>query len=285
MSMILLILGTVLCFVAVSGVAICGLRLSKSQFERYKERFLTETNMDLEEMFSRIEAEKLFFFNIVGVFGLGLLALLFTRNFIIALVCAAIGFFLPKIGLKIALKRRLARFNAQIVDGITLLSNSIRSGFSLVQGIDLLVREMPSPISDEFGLMLREHKMGVSLEDSLNNMVARVDSNELKIIVTAILISRTTGGNLSEVFQNISHTIRERNKVQGKINALTSQGKMQGWVVGLMPLFLGVAIYHISPDLMMPMFKTPIGWGFIGVIIIMEIIGAWLIKKIVTIDI
>ncbi|MDI6780980.1 MAG: type II secretion system F family protein [bacterium] len=285
MSVILLILGLILFFIAVYGVVMCGLRLSKKEFGRFKERFLTEVGMDLEEMFARIEAERLFFLNMVSIFGIGLIMLLLTKNLIVAGICACAGLWLPKIGLKIAKQRRLKRFNEQLVDGITSLSNFIRSGFSLVQGIDMLIREMPPPISEEFGLMFREHKMGVSLEDALNNMVTRVGSDELKLIVTAILISRTTGGNLSEVLENIAHTIRERNKVQGKINALTAQGKMQGWVVGLMPLFLGIAVYHISPDLMRPMFHSLLGWGFIVVIIILEIIGAWLIKKIVTIDI
>lgn len=286
MGNILLLTLALLCtFAAVTTWAMIGIRIVNREFAKRREDFLENVSVDLNELFSTMEAEKLFYLNIISILGLGIFGFIISRNPIVMVILAGVGFFLPKIGLNIAKKNRLKKFNTQLVDGITLIANSARSGLGIIQGIDMLVKEMRPPISQEFSLMLQEYKLGVSLEDALNHLAERVKSDEIKIVVTAIVIARIAGGKISEVLEQIAHTIRERNKIQGKINALTAQGKLQGIVVGLLPILLGVAIYYINPDLMLPMFHTLMGWAFLAAIVVLEIIGAFLIKKIVTIDI
>jgi tight adherence protein B len=183
------------------------------------------------------------------------------------------------------LKKRTEKFDEQLVDGLSLIANGLKAGYSLTQALNSLANEMGAPISQEFGLVLKENRMGVPIEQALANLAQRIKSEDLDLFVTAVLTMKQVGGNLAEIFDRITDTIRERNKLYGKINALTAQGRMQGIVVGLLPLFLGFVLYKIQPDMMRPLFTDPIGWCAIGLLIVFEVIGAVLIKKIVTIDV
>jgi len=182
-------------------------------------------------------------------------------------------------------KRRDDLFAAQLVDSLTTMANALRAGNSLIQALDIVVREMPPPISQEFGLVIREQRIGVSLDESLDRLAGRMKSQDLDLTVNAIKIARQVGGNLAEVFEIIAATVRERFRLEGQIKAFTAQGRMQGIVVGLLPIGLGAALYAIDPKMMAPMFETWQGWVLLGGIAVLEVIGGLIIKKIVTIDI
>ena len=182
-------------------------------------------------------------------------------------------------------KKRSKKFEAQITEGLDLLSNSLKSGFSLFQGLNLLSNEMPPPISEEFRLVLQEVKLGLSLEQSLQNLAKRIKSEELDIVITAIEVSQETGGSLSESLSRVAFTIRERNKILGKIKVLTSQGRMQALVVGLLPILLCLVILGIDPQFIMPLFRQPLGWMMLGIAAGMEIIGIFIIRRIVKVDV
>jgi tight adherence protein B len=134
-------------------------------------------------------------------------------------------------------------------------------------------------------LMLRENKLGIPLDKALQNMCERIPSNNLDLVVTSIVIARTAGGNLAEIFDQIASTVREISRLEGKIDALTAQGKLQGLVIGSLPLLLGYLIYLMDPEMMSTLWNDPIGWGIIGIIVLFESIGAFFIWKIVSIDI
>jgi tight adherence protein B len=154
-----------------------------------------------------------------------------------------------------------------------------------MQAFEGVVRDCPVPLSQEFGLMMKEIKLGVQLEDAMTNMAGRVECDDLDLMVTSTNISRTLGGNMAEMFETLAATIRERFRIEGRIKALTAQGKLQGWIVASLPLALWVVMDYIRPDLMAPMLKHWFGYMVIGVILFMEAIGIFLIRRIVNVDV
>ena len=168
---------------------------------------------------------------------------------------------------------------------MTLISNALRAGQSLPQAFFLLVNEMPPPISQEFGILAKEYELGIPMENCLRNLANRVKNNELDLFVNSILICGQTGGNLTETFENITLVIRERIRLEGKIDSMTAEGRTQGMVLTLMPLFLGLAFYWIEPELMRLLFTTMVGKIILAIIIVLDVAAWFITKKIVAIDI
>jgi tight adherence protein B len=178
---------------------------------------------------------------------------------------------------------RTKAFTLQLIDGLTLMANAMKSGLNVPQAMQIVVSEMPSPIRDEFGLVLSENKVGLTLEKAFENLAKRVDTEDVTMFVTSVNILRETGGNVAETFQTIVLTIRERVKLQGKIAAMTSQGKASAVIVGGMPFVLAGVMYAIDPVMMKPLFTHPIGWAiWVGVCILVGL-GVFLILKVTTI--
>jgi tight adherence protein B len=171
------------------------------------------------------------------------------------------------------------------VDALMNVSNALRSGFSLPQAFELIQREMDAPISQEFRLLNQETRVGVPMEQALEHSAARMPSEDLDLVVTAILVSQEVGGSLAEVMDNIAKTIRERHTLEGKVRALTSQGRIQAVILCLVPIVLGFAINWLNPGLFEPMIRTPLGWVLFGVIAFLEIVGLLIVRKIVTIQV
>ena len=168
-----------------------------------------------------------------------------------------IGIFAPRFYLSRRQSGRLKRFNEQLPDTITLLANSLRAGSSFLQGIELVTREARPPISEEFLRVVREMQLGVALHPALNNLVRRVASEDLELMVTAIQIQSTVGGNLATVLDSIAFTIRERVRINGEINTLTAMARYSGYVITLLPVGLGFLIFMISPSYMEVMWERP----------------------------
>lgn len=161
----------------------------------------------------------------------------------------------------------------------------MRAGATFLIAVETLVEETSGPISQEFSLLLREQRMGLTLAAALDNVAERVQTEEMDLMVTAAQISRELGGNLADIFERLSSTLRRKLEMEGKIVALTSQGKLQGWVVGLLPFFMIAALTVVEPEAMQPIFTSLLGWCFLAVIVVMEILGAITIRKIVNIDV
>lgn len=185
-----------------------------------------------------------------------------------------------------AMRRRyVSRCEDQLCDALTMMASALRSGLSLPQGLDLVAREMPQPISQEMGLVLNQQKMGRSLDDALSELAERLPSDDVVLAVNAVLILRETGGNLSETFDTIVYTISERDKVRGKIRTLTAQGVAQGMILTAMPFVLGWVLHLINPDYMRPMLTSVPGWIMLGFMGLLLAVGGMMIRKIVTIDV
>ena len=196
-----------------------------------------------------------------------------------------VGYNIPRITVQYLWDRRTHKFEDQMLDALTFMSNGLKSGLSLVQSMDMVKEELPNPISEEMGLVLSEQRLGVPMEDALLNLEARIDTEDLQIMVTSINILRQSGGNLSETFDTISHTIRERKKVEGKIKSLTAQGVSQGVIIVFMPFVLGFILYVMDNSLIERLWTTGLGWVMIGAMLFLQIAGAMMIKKFVTIDV
>ncbi len=203
----------------------------------------------------------------------------------LAILTTVIGWKAPKPVVDWMYKRRLEKFVLQMVDGLSLMSNGLKSGLSVVQSLGLVTQEMPNPIQQEFALILSQNKLGVSIEDAFTNLANRVRSDDVEMFVTSVNILKETGGNLAETFDTIVTTIRERIKVENKIAALTAQGMYQGYFVMSIPPILSVVFYQTDPDFMSPLFTTPLGWVAIAIIILLELVGYFVIMRIVNIDV
>ena len=267
-------------------------KILKKPYFKYEERYLEVASGKLDQMFIFLPPETLLYVKFMSglLFFLGLLFFFSGIQFRIVQYSigglgGVAGFFLPDGIVKLLEKKRLDTFEVQLLEGLSSIANSLKAGFSFQQALEQMVREGEPPISQEFGLALKENRLGVSLEEALTNVTKRVRSDDLELVVSSVVLSRELGGNLSNIFERLASTIRERMKLKGKINSLTSQGRMQGWVVGLMPVVLGMLIFLISPQMMQAFLNSLIGWILIGLIVVLEILGAFVIKKIVTIDV
>lgn len=211
------------------------------------------------------------------------------RSFIFGLLvggaAAAGGWQIPAAVMGIMKRRRLRRFNEQLVDSLVNMSNALKAGFSIQQSFEMVVREGQSPIAQEFGTFIHQTKVGMAMGEALESMRQRVGSDDLTLMVGAIEIARQTGGNLTEVFEKIAHTIRERMRIELRIRTLTAQGRLQGIVVGCMPLLLGVAMFMLDPVMMAAFLKSGAGVAVLVFVGILEILGALVIRRIIAIDV
>ncbi len=194
------------------------------------------------------------------------------------------GVRLPRYWLKKFVRpKRVKQFSNQMVDGLTLMGNGLKSGLNVPQTLQIVVDEMPPPISQEFGLVLNENKVGLSLEEAFVNLAKRIPSEDVTMFVTSVNILRETGGNIAETFTTIVKTIRDRLKLQAKIEAMTAQGMTSAIIVSSLPWLLGVMMYFLDPVMMRPMFTTIPGFAILILIAIIEAIGFFVILKIVRI--
>lgn len=194
------------------------------------------------------------------------------------------GYLLPTVALNIKAARRVRRFNDQLADGLTLVANSLRTGYSFLQAIEMVSREMAPPIGGEFARVLKEMSLGVTTEAALTNMSGRVDSDDLDLVVTAVLIQRQVGGNLAEVLDGIAGTIRERIKLKGEIRTLTAQGRVSGLIIGVLPFVLAFFIYLTNPGYVGTLFTEPLGRIMLAAALTGQFVGMMLVRRIVNIE-
>ncbi len=227
---------------------------------------------------------------LLSSFGIGsLIFILFWPNLILGIigggVMTLVGFAAPNLIVKSIYEKRCSRFTNQMVDGMTIMANGIKAGLSVTQSMERVVDNMPNPIRQEFGLVLSEMQIGRSLEDSLNDLGMRIPRPDVQMFVTSVNILQETGGNLAETFQTIVYTVRERQKVEKKIEALTAQGVTQGVIITLVPFALLAIFMVIDPAYVRPLFTTTLGIIILMGILALQVIGGLMIRKIVKINV
>lgn len=272
-------------FAAVSLFIYTGIRLFASGWSSYEQKYLEDAEKSLDSIYLTIPPQHVLYLS-------ALCFLLFTGfwslvlgNLLVGVVFGLMGLAFPKILLWWLKRRRNRKFDHQLVEALTNMGNSLKAGFSLNQALELISREMDNPMGQEMGLVVRETQVGVELSEALNHLYMRMPGQDLDLIISSILISREVGGDLTEIFDNIAFTIRERHRIEGKIRALTSQGKLQGAVILCIPPAMALALSYIAPSMVRPLYTTPIGWMLIGVVLILMAAGVYTIHKIVSIEV
>jgi tight adherence protein B len=205
-----------------------------------------------------------------------------------AIIFLFVGAFIPHFYVLAAQRRRLKMFDNQLGDMLNLMVNGIRAGFSTLQAMEAVSRELPSPISDEFHRVVQEMQLGIQMEDALNHLTRRINSDDLDLVITAISIQREVGGNLAEILDVISYTIRERVRIKGQIAAITAQGRATAWVIAALPIVLVLLLFMLNREYMMTMFNPETRGCGIPIMVlagIMVISGFFAVQKIVQIDI
>lgn len=264
-------------------------RIREALQQHIQKTWTKETQTKLDLMMHRAGLPLLgheFVFLSIGGAVLGFfIGMILFRQSGMALLVAAIVITAEWRYIQYLIKKRLQSFVFQMADCLTLIANSLRAGFSFLQTMEIISHEMKPPMSTEFERVLRETNLGKSLEQSLTAMDKRVGSPDFSLIVTAVLIQQQVGGNLAEIMDTIRETIMERIRIRREITALTAQGRMAGYVLACIPIFLGAFLTVIAPDQMNILFTSTLGRLAIGVAILLEIIGFIAIYKIVDIKI
>ena len=181
--------------------------------------------------------------------------------------------------------RRFKKFAKQLPDAMELIARALRSGHSLASGLHVVVDEMPDPISQELGIAYEEQNLGIPIEQALKNVFKRIPNLDFKFFVTAVAIQRQSGGDLAEILDKIGHIIRERFRIMGQVQALTGEGRISGIVLMALPIMLFFAVWKLNPDYVMLLFEDELGKQMIGAAVVLQILGAFAIKKIIAIKV
>jgi tight adherence protein B len=257
-------------------------RVEKSSFGDRIARELARADLKLKV------AEYFALFFITVFFGALIFGFLGGWHPVSFLIGAVLGAFAPRFYVKRQQRQRLNRFNDQLGDMLNLMVNGLRAGYSTMQAMEAISRELPSPISDEFRRVVQEMQLGVPMEAALDNLLRRIPSDDLDFVVTAINVQREVGGNLSEILDSISFTIRERVRIKGEIRVMTAQVRASGTLLSIIPMALALILWFMNPEYLLSFFDGPsplCGWGAIGLIVIMIVSGYFIMMKIADIEV
>ncbi len=252
---------------------------------------LQQTEQAYKDIFQKKTGQQILRMHLMISGGLALLILVMTwPHIMFGLPMAAFVFMmswkLPLLYLtKFVRPTRISRFSSQMVDSLTLMANGMKSGLEIQQALQIVVNEMPNPIREEFNAVLSDIRLGKAPDEAFEELGRRIDSEDVRIFVTSVVILKETGGNINETFQNIAKTIRERLKLQSKIQAMTSQGMSSAVIVGGLPWVLAGILYAADPEQMTPLFTTVPGFVILAIVLALELTGFFVILKIVRIKV
>lgn len=290
MSLWIIPVAYALCF---AGLGYVLLRAVNEALDSYADEYAADTARQYEDLFLFIPPRRLIVVSRLAALTLFLLIFFLTgdmasvggvvRGGLLGAAMALATLFAPGVLLRILRRRRLERFNEQLVDALLTMSNALRAGFSITQAIESVVKERRNPIAQEFGMFLQQLRVGINMEEALNALDERVGSEDLTLMLLAIETARQSGGNLTEVFDTIAVTIRERLRIKGRINSLTAQGRLQGVVVGSMPFLLFLVLFVLDPEMMRNFYTSAAGMAALVSVVLLVAMGGVIIRRIVQI--
>ncbi len=251
----------------------------------YRDRFTRDTHTDLHELFLFADPSRLYAINLALMLLAAIASWAITHSLLLASLVALLLAFLPRFVFGWLRRRRIERIEQQLPDALLMIAGATKAGLSLVSAVRQISSELAPPLSQEFRLMQYQQRLGVSLDDALDNLARRVPVQAGSLMVSAMRIASGTGGGLAETLERTSMTLRSQHAMELKIRALTAQGKMQAWVVGMLPVFLLWVLTRMEPEAMSMLWTTQMGWGVLGAVVIMEFFGVWFIRRIVAIDV
>lgn len=252
---------------------------------RYRASFTERTKFQVQEFFLFIDVKRLFVANLAIMSLAGAVTWVLTRSILLSVPVFFAFALMPRLLYAWMRQRRLERFEYQLPDALMMMAGGMRAGVGLNSAITQVVSEAPNPVGQEFSLLLREQRLGVPLEQSLNNLARRMPTQTTSLVVSAMRIATETGGGLAETLERTAITIRSRLQMEGKIRALTAQGKLQAVVVGLLPVGLMVILNYMEPQAMALLWHSRVGWATLVVLALFEFMGIYVIRKIIAIDV
>jgi len=253
----------------------------QSKYNKWNEKKFAKFASQLEESYIFIEKKRWIFFSLSPFIFAGL-GVFLSRHFLGAVVGFFFGLVFPVMMIKFAKQQRIRKFQSQLVDSLTLINSCLKAGLSFVQSLEMLCEEMPAPATQEFGMVLKENKLGVPLEESLERLRTRMPLEEVNLFVSSVLVARESGGELTKVFTRLTVTIRDNIKLKEKITTLTLQGRLQGLIMSVLPIFFTYFIYNNDKHHFDVMFETQVGRILLISAVAAQIVGMILIKKIST---
>lgn len=251
--------------------------------DRYKNLMLSDAESNLREMFVFIDIRNLWPALICFAAGIGMIFWLITGQLLVSVLLAMACLIFPRYALSRAVRARIHAFEQQLPDALLALSSTLRSGVSLGVGLKQIVQNAETPLSQEFGLVLREQRVGISLSEALKHLHQRIPSECVQITTTLMRVSSLSGGSLAELLERVSITVRARLHLQMKMRVLTSQGTMQAWIVGCLPILLLLVLSVIDPFSIELMFRTFFGQVVLCSIVLLEAAGVFMLKRILQI--
>jgi tight adherence protein B len=270
---------------ALAMLAVLAARAGAWGSRRHEQRLTRLSRVELAELFVFVEPARLVRLNLVALATLPVIVGLVTASLLLAAAAFAVVLVLPALVYRRLRRRRLRALQRQMPDAIAAVAASLRGGAGLWQALESVPRHQPKPVSQELALVLRQHRLGMPLEEALDGFALRSGLHDVRMLVATLAIARDLGGGLAEVLERLSQAVRRRVAMEDRIDALTAQGRLQGRIVGALPVLLGGVLYLMEPGPMSRLFLTPVGWFVLAVIAALEIVGALLIRRIVRIDV
>lgn len=250
-----------------------------------RKSYLDEKKRKLNQAYVFLRPEEFVGISLLVAIGFALLVFLGTRNIFIGLLGLIIGYKLPDLYISSLRKTRMKKLSDQLPEALGIISNGLRAGFSFNQALSVAAKEIDSPLKDEFSRIVRDNSIGKPMDEVLMDFSTRVDDEDVEMFVTALLIQRSVGGNLTEVLDTLAETIRDRMRIRGEINTLTAQGRLSAIIISLLPFFVAAIIFFMSRDYIMELFTNPVGIFMIGAALVLQVIGIFIITKMVNIEI
>jgi tight adherence protein B len=275
----------ILVFLAVAGGVFMTFLAAQQALAEGRVTFSRESRARLSELFIFADTDLLWKLNLTAVIVLPVIVWLVLGSPVLGGATVVAIALLPRFALRWLKKRRLDQLHGQLPDALLMLASGLRGGANLQQAMEGLSRDLSPPISQELALVVREQRLGVAFEDSIEHLAQRVPSPDMQLVSSALRISREVGGNLADTVARLGDTIRKRLLMEQKIKALTSQGRLQGMVMTALPALIVLALLQIEPQAMGALFHTVRGWAVLAIAIIFEVLGYFWIRKIVSIEV
>lgn len=254
-------------------------------FLRYQRSFTAQTHQGLTEMFLFLDPRQVWSSSLVLCVACAVVIYLFSASVMMSALVSAMMLVAPPYALAYVRRRRFRALELQLPDFLLAVAGTLRAGSGIQAALRHSAEHVHAPLSQELSLLLREQRMGVSFEQALINLHQRVPAESVSLMVSALNIAAHSGGSLAETLERISVTLRMRLHLIGRIRALTSQGRMQAWVMASLPPGLALVLHGLDPEAMSALWNTPAGWAILMLIILLEVAGMRLIQRIVHIDV
>jgi tight adherence protein B len=279
------VLVAIACAVTSAIVALLVLDAARRSARRYGASIDAVADQGLADLFVFVEPRRLRLASAALVIAVLVVVAAADAPPAVVVVAGLGGFAGPALVHRWLRRRRERQLVAQLPDSLDALAGGLRAGLGLAQALGALAEQQPAPTRHEYALLLRKQRLGMSMDQALEELAARAPRQEFVLFVTAVRIAREVGGNLAETLDRLADTLRRKLAMEERIDALTSQGRLQGWVVGTLPLLLLWVLHLLEPETMRTLYTTPHGWGVLAVLAVLLGIGALLIRRIVRIDV